>query len=80
MHDSVQLGDILRDMPVSVPVYRFLPDQLTMNRLAVSRSARAQQAHKVNNRINQLIPVGTGPFKQHIITYVLKQLLKPAVA
>ncbi len=23
-----------------------------------------------NNRINQLIPVGTGPFKQHIITCV----------
>ena len=40
-----------------------------MNRLAVSRSARAQQAHKVNNSINQLIPVGTGPFKQYIITY-----------
>ena len=28
-----------------------------MNRLAVSRSARAQQAHKVSTRINQLIPV-----------------------
>ncbi len=27
-----------------------------MNRLAVVRSARAQQAHKVNNRINWLMP------------------------
>ncbi len=26
-----------------------------MNRLAVSRSARAQKAHKVNNRINRLM-------------------------
>ena len=28
-----------------------------MNRLAVGRSARAQQAHKVNNRINWLMPL-----------------------
>ena len=28
-----------------------------MNRLAVVRSARAQQAHKVNNRINWLMPL-----------------------
>ncbi len=55
-------------------------NKIKMNRLAVSRSARAQQAYKVNNRINQLTPVGTGPFKQHIITYVLNQLLKLAVA
>ncbi len=26
-----------------------------MNRLAVSRSARSQQAHKVDNRINRLM-------------------------
>ncbi len=38
-----------------------------MNRLAVGRSARAQQAHKVNNRINQLIPVGTGPLKSRVL-------------
>ena len=30
---------------------------ITMNRLAVGRSARAQQAHKVNNRINRLTPL-----------------------
>ena len=29
----------------------------TMNRLAVDRSARAQQGHKVNNRINRLMPL-----------------------
>ena len=34
-----------------------------MNKLAVGRSARAQRAHKLINRINQLIPVGTCPFK-----------------
>ncbi len=28
-----------------------------MNRLAVGRSARAQQAHNVNNRINRLMPL-----------------------
>ena len=52
---------------------------LKMNRLAVSQSARAQKAHKVNNRINQLIPVGAGPFKQHIITCVHRPLLKLVV-
>ena len=34
-----------------------------MNRLAVSRSARAKQVHKVNKNTIQLIPVGTCLFK-----------------
>ena len=40
-----------------------------MNRLAVSRSARAQQAHKINNRTTQVIPVGTGPLIVHTRTH-----------
>ena len=37
----------------SLPHYR----ECTMNRLAVGWSARAQQANKVNNRINRLMPL-----------------------
>ena len=44
----------------SVSHYQYIQ---IMNRLAVIRSARAQQAHKVNNNTNQLISVGTCPFK-----------------
>ena len=32
-----------------------LANGIIMNRLAVSRSARAQQAHKVDNRIDRLL-------------------------
>ncbi len=53
-----------RDMSVTEPdtwmrlrIFPFPLTQEVMNRLAVGRSARAQQAHKVNNRINWLMPL-----------------------
>ncbi len=44
-----------------------------MNRLAVGRSARAQQAHKVNNRINWLMPLYKTNNTQHTDTQTDRQ-------
>ncbi len=66
-HAVILTGTVLTCTLVLVLVYTVVPTYKSevskenpvnaMNRLAVGRSARAQQAHKVDNRINWLMPL-----------------------